>query len=240
MQGGRQGALSFGLQTTPHCTLDALKDKAGLVEACQDRMSYCIAYTPTSISTPPGTHPWAWYLVLCMQVLLLGAPRLAQVVLQCLSCWLVLHTRARHIHSGGGGQGPAPDADFLPLPPGAAAQHSQSLRGEGAQHICRGPTIQCESDRLQTVASSGWSLMKLPGLPVTLPPGFGRGGNHQLPGRRPASRHRLRICQWRHAAAQRSCAGCRLAGAIASKAANMLLCMRQCIWRLIVALQKIC
>ena len=59
LQGGRQGALSYGLQSTPRYKLNNLKDTAGLqclAEACQERMSYCIAYSPLSTSTPPGDN----------------------------------------------------------------------------------------------------------------------------------------------------------------------------------------
>jgi hypothetical protein len=55
--GGRQGALSYGLQSTPRYKLSNLNGTAGLqslAEACQERMSYCIAYSPLSTSTPPG------------------------------------------------------------------------------------------------------------------------------------------------------------------------------------------
>lgn len=57
LQGGQQGALSFGVQTSPHRSLDTLKDTSGLqslVETCQNHMSYCVAYTPAVSKTPPG------------------------------------------------------------------------------------------------------------------------------------------------------------------------------------------
>jgi hypothetical protein len=56
-QGGRQGALSYGLQTSPQHRLDDLTGTAGvqrLAEACQEHMSYCVAYSPLATSTPPG------------------------------------------------------------------------------------------------------------------------------------------------------------------------------------------
>ena len=58
LQGGRQGALYYGVQSTPRYKLNNLNGTAGLqslAEACQERMSYCIAYSPLSTSTPPGT-----------------------------------------------------------------------------------------------------------------------------------------------------------------------------------------
>jgi len=59
LQGGQQGALSFGVQTTPGQPLDTLGGKAGVQsfgEACQNHMSYCIAYTPVTTNTPPGDN----------------------------------------------------------------------------------------------------------------------------------------------------------------------------------------
>jgi hypothetical protein len=55
--GGQQGALSFGVQTSPGQSLDSLAAKSGLQslgEACQNHMSYSIAYTPVATNTVPG------------------------------------------------------------------------------------------------------------------------------------------------------------------------------------------
>ena len=60
-QGGRQGALSYGLQTNPQHRLNDLTGTAKvqrLAEACQEHMSYCVAYSPLATSTPPGDVLW--------------------------------------------------------------------------------------------------------------------------------------------------------------------------------------
>ena len=74
MQAGQKGAFSFGIQTTPVRSLKSLDFRQASLQqlwgACQDHLSYAIAYSPTAggpaAAKPPGERSQQSIGALCV------------------------------------------------------------------------------------------------------------------------------------------------------------------------------